>query len=346
VSYYEELGLEPTASPAELRAAYKRLARLLHPDQQTDEELRFLAERQMKRLNHIFEILMDPVQRRAYDRFRSGAGAAGGIFHRYPRLRDAALLAAGLALAAGLTWVLPGRDSPAQPPAPRAAIREPEPAAPPKAQAFDPAGLTRLLRTELAEIRRELERVRTQRDAAVRELAVLRHAAEPLSPAEHSLPPPEPAANALFPAVSETPAIPLPSLRASSVIPTPAPPPSLIGSWAYVPPQTSLSRPVPYTAEYVELVIVQQDGILKGRYRGRYYVPDRPISPEVAFYFEGAAGGQEAVLPWSGAGGAKGEVRLRLVSADRLQIDWFATELGSKLGLASGNSLLTRRRSD
>ncbi|MCL6544894.1 MAG: J domain-containing protein [Bryobacteraceae bacterium] len=346
MSYYEELGLEPTASPAEIRAAYKRLARLLHPDQQTDEELRFLAERQMKRLNHIFEILMDPVQRRAYDQFWSGAGPAGGLFDRYPRLRDAALLAAGVALAAGLIWMVPEQTPAAPPSAPQAAVREPAPAPPPTAEAFDPAGLTRLLRTELAELRRELERVRTQRDAAVRELTVLRHTAEPLPPAERSLPPPEPAASAPLADVSETPVFPPPSLRTSTAIPIPAPPPSLTGSWVYVPPRTSLNRPVPYTAEYVELVVVQQDGILKGRYRGRYYVPDRPISPEVAFYFEGAAGGQEAVLPWSGPGSAKGEVRLRLVSADRLQIDWFATELGSKLGLASGSSLLTRRRSD
>jgi hypothetical protein len=346
LTYYEELGLEPTASPAEIRAAYKRLARLLHPDQHTDEELRFLAERQMKRLNHILETLMDPVQRRAYDQFWSGAEPAGGLFDRYPRLRDAALLAAGVALAAGLIWLAPRETPAARPPTPQAAIREPAPAAPPSAEAFDPAGLTRLLRTELAEIRRELESVRTQRDAAVRELAVLRHTAEPLPPAERSLPPPEPAANAPLPAVSETPAFPLPSLRAPAAISSPAPSPSLTGAWVYVPPRTSLNRPVPYTAEYVELVIVQQEGVLRGRYRGRYYVPDRPISPEVAFYFEGAAGGQEAVLPWSGAGGAKGEVRLKLVSADRLQIDWFATELGSKLGLASGNSLLTRRRSD
>jgi hypothetical protein len=36
-----------------------------------------------------------------------------------------------------------------------------------------------------------------------------------------------------------------------------------------------------YSAEYVEAVIVQQGGILRGRYRARYRIPDRPISAEV-----------------------------------------------------------------
>lgn len=346
MSYYEELGIEPTAGPSEIRAAYKRLARLLHPDQQSDKELRLLAENQMRRLNLIYETLMDPRKRGAYDRIWSGAVAPRGVFHRNPWLREAALFAAGGALAAALVWVAPGRTPAAAPAPPPAALREPPPRLPPRAETFDPSEVTRLLRTELAETRRDLERVRSQRDAALRELAVLRHTAEALPPAERSLPPPEPVVGAAMASAETTPASPLPPLRASPAITASAPPPNLAGSWIYVPPRTSLGRPVPYTAEYVELVIVQQDAVLKGRYRGRYYIPDRPISPEVAFYFEGVAAGQEAVLPWTGVGNAKGEVRLRLVSADRLQIDWFATDLGNKLGLASGNSLLTRRRSD
>src|SRR5580693_3223866 len=67
INYYEELGVEPDASPDEIRDAFRALARLLHPDQQTDEQLKEIAERQMRKLNPIYSVLSDPERRRRYD---------------------------------------------------------------------------------------------------------------------------------------------------------------------------------------------------------------------------------------------------------------------------------------
>jgi hypothetical protein len=67
VTYYEELGVESTASVEEIRRAYRKLAQLLHPDQHQDEALRRICERQLARLNGIAEILGDPKRRLEYD---------------------------------------------------------------------------------------------------------------------------------------------------------------------------------------------------------------------------------------------------------------------------------------
>ena len=68
MTFYEELGLSEGASREEIRQAYKRLARLLHPDRCSDAAARALAEMQMRRLNGILALLCDPVQRADYDR--------------------------------------------------------------------------------------------------------------------------------------------------------------------------------------------------------------------------------------------------------------------------------------
>ena len=67
ITYYEELGVENTASADEIRDAFRALARLLHPDQQTDPQLKEIAERQMRKLNRIYGVLSDVSRRTAYD---------------------------------------------------------------------------------------------------------------------------------------------------------------------------------------------------------------------------------------------------------------------------------------
>ena len=68
MDYYEELGVDRLASPDEIRQAYKRLVRLLHPDHCRDDALRPLADLQMKRLNGVLRILTNPADREVYDR--------------------------------------------------------------------------------------------------------------------------------------------------------------------------------------------------------------------------------------------------------------------------------------
>jgi hypothetical protein len=116
------------------------------------------------------------------------------------------------------------------------------------------------------------------------------------------------------------------------------------GTWVYVRPREPESRRALYPAEYVEAVVVEEAGVLRGRYRARYEVADRPISSEVAFRFQGKADHGDATLDWDGAGGARGELKLKLLSRNSMRLEWIATELGSQLGLASGTAILTRRQ--
>ncbi len=78
MSHYEVLGVEATASPADIRQAYVRQARLHHPDYfvAADDEARLAAERQMRALNQAWDVLGDEVKRRNYDRELTGGAPA------------------------------------------------------------------------------------------------------------------------------------------------------------------------------------------------------------------------------------------------------------------------------
>ncbi|NNE72245.1 MAG: J domain-containing protein [Acidimicrobiales bacterium] len=64
--HYRTLGLDPTASPSELRRAYLRLARQNHPDSVPDSQ-RAAAAKRMGRINAAWAELGDAERRRAYD---------------------------------------------------------------------------------------------------------------------------------------------------------------------------------------------------------------------------------------------------------------------------------------
>lgn len=74
--HYAALGVHPDATAAEIRAAYRRLARESHPDRNPGDPA---AERRFKRIARAYEVLADPRRRMAYDeRLSFGRFAAPG----------------------------------------------------------------------------------------------------------------------------------------------------------------------------------------------------------------------------------------------------------------------------
>ena len=63
-NYYDVLGVAPNASDAEIRKAFRSLARTYHPDVAKDKTV---ADRRFKEINEANEVLSDPDKRRKYD---------------------------------------------------------------------------------------------------------------------------------------------------------------------------------------------------------------------------------------------------------------------------------------
>jgi len=71
--YYSVLGVEPNAGEAEIKSAYRRLARKYHPDVSKETG----AEDKFKAVNEAYEALRDPARRKAYDQLRAGGYRPG-----------------------------------------------------------------------------------------------------------------------------------------------------------------------------------------------------------------------------------------------------------------------------
>src|SRR5512142_39109 len=61
---YAVLGIKPTASPEEIKRAYRRLARRYHPDINPGDPA---AEQRYQQIALAYETLIDPTRRRRYD---------------------------------------------------------------------------------------------------------------------------------------------------------------------------------------------------------------------------------------------------------------------------------------
>ncbi|MBD3405391.1 MAG: molecular chaperone DnaJ [Candidatus Lokiarchaeota archaeon] len=81
--YYDILGVERTATPEQIKRAYRKLAKKLHPDLNPGDQS---AEDQFKRVNEAYEVLSDPEKRANYDRYGTAdfegvdMGGFGDIF--------------------------------------------------------------------------------------------------------------------------------------------------------------------------------------------------------------------------------------------------------------------------
>jgi len=80
--YYKTLGLDRKATPADIKKAYRKLARELHPDRNPGNKT---AEARFKEVNEAHEVLADPKKREQYnmlgsnwDQYSRAGGGAGG----------------------------------------------------------------------------------------------------------------------------------------------------------------------------------------------------------------------------------------------------------------------------
>src|SRR5450432_2609549 len=97
--FYKELGVERSASDAEIKKAYRKLAGQLHPDKNPGDKK---SETRFKVVNRAYQTLSDKEKRGLYDEFgeeglregfnsdaaRAYRGAAGGRRGRGPSVED------------------------------------------------------------------------------------------------------------------------------------------------------------------------------------------------------------------------------------------------------------------
>jgi curved DNA-binding protein CbpA len=326
LTHYDDLGLPAGASDEEIREAYLNLVRLLHPDSQRDAALKRFAEAQMKRVSRAHAVLSDPERRLRYDRTLGNNGAEQTPVpteakRTVGRWRARALITIGWLICAfagvvGIGWYF---SQPASAPVQPAQASAPPvspvvtqvaptsiPDAPP-ADSTDTSPDLEALRSELAAAKLARDRALDQTVRQAKELDFL--------------------TGRLLNATHE------PSFG----------PGRFSGIWLLSP-----SRPAPsasaYTPQSVDLIMAEHQGAIEGRYRARYPGMGVPEPPMVRFYFQGTCQNEIANAAFTGDGGSKGEIQLKLTSDNTLQLVWSLTDPGSQTGPSSGTLALVRKQ--
>jgi hypothetical protein len=357
ITFYEELGVHPTATGDEIRDSFRALVRILHPDHQTDPQLKEMAERQMRKLNRIYAVLSDSEKRRRYNEALEEENFAP-TFILSPNsnvnvrrlMERVAWLGAFVVVAIALVWLASDNPAPIQPEIAERVFKK-SPVGP-----SAPASVSVNAASELAQMQMDLRLVKMERDAAIQELTKLRVSVAKTQSTWKEAEPPSQPPTPLATTITELPSASIPFQPAAAapgrvlpvrVAPQKLTPPArpFAGFWFYAKPAPSQRAKASslYAPEFIETTITEQNGVVKGRYRSRYKIVDRAISPDVTFEFTGTTNGSTVICPWIGPGGSKGELTLRMAGENGLSVDWTTTELGSIQGLITGTATLTRR---